>query len=152
VGEADSELGGDGRGGQGVGVFRYSLVREASDLALSKAERGALVRALAAMEHATPDGRRIGVGRSSLDRWIRAYRAGGFEALLPKLRVVPLRTSAEVLALAERLKAEAPGRTAAQVRAVMAEAGGETPSVRTIQRHFARVALNVGPDRSAPRA
>ena len=134
-----------------VGLFRYSLVREASDPALSGAERGVLVRALAAMEHATPDGRRVRVGRSSLDRWIRAYRAGGFEALLPKPRVVAPRTAAELLGLAERLKVEAPGRTAAQVRAVMAEAGGETPSVRTIQRHFARVGLNVRPDGSPPR-
>lgn len=135
-----------------VGLFRYSLVREAVDPALSNAERGALVRALAAMEHATPDGRRVGVGRSTVDRWIRAYRAGGFEALLPKPRAVVPRTAGELLALAERLKVEAPGRTAAQVRAVMAEAGGEAPSVRTVQRHFARVGLNVRPDGLSPRA
>lgn len=135
-----------------VGLFRYSLAREPADPKLSKAERGALVRALAAAEHVTPDGRRVRVGRSTLDGWIRAWRAGGFEALVPKARRVDPRTPAEVLHQAEALKREAPGRTAAQVARVMAAAGTEPPSVRTIQRHFARLGLNTRPDGSPPRA
>jgi putative transposase len=135
-----------------VGLFRYSLVREPADPTLSPAERGALVRALAAMEHVTPDGRRVRVARSTLDEWIRAWRAGGFEALLPKPRVVPPRTDPGVLALAEALKREVPARTAAQVGRVMAEAGTVPPSTRTIQRHFVRVGLDVGADGSRPRA
>ncbi len=134
-----------------VGLFRYSLVREPGDAALTKAERGALVRALAAMEHVTPEGRRIRVGRSTLDGWIRAWRAGGFEALVPKPRRSDPRTDAAVLALAERLKREVPGRTAVQVARVMAEAGASPPAVRTIQRHFARLGLNTRPDGTPPR-
>ncbi|MGH9177753.1 MAG: DDE-type integrase/transposase/recombinase [Acidimicrobiales bacterium] len=135
-----------------VGLFRYSLVREPADPELSTAERGALVRALAAMEHVGPDGRWVRVGRSTLDGWIRAWRAGGFDALVPKARRVGPRTSSEVLARAEALKREAPARTAAQVVEVMAAAGAEAPSARTIQRHFARVGLNTRPDGSPPRA
>ncbi len=135
-----------------VGLFRYSLVREPGDPALSKAERGALVRALATMEHLTPDGRYIRVGRSTLDQWIRAWRSGGFEALVPKPRRTPLRTAPELLALAERLKREAPKRTAEQVARVMAEAGVKPPSVRTIQRHLARLGLHTRPDGSPPKA
>ncbi len=135
-----------------VGLFRYSLVREPGDPALSKAERGALVRALAAMEHATPDGRYIRVGRSTLDEWIRAWRSGGFEALVPKPRRTQLRTDPELLALAERLKREAPKRTAEQVARVMVEAGAKAPSVRTIQRHLARLGLHTRPDGSPPKA
>ncbi|MDP9388073.1 MAG: helix-turn-helix domain-containing protein, partial [Actinomycetota bacterium] len=30
--------------------------------------------------------RRVRVARNTLDRWIRTYRAGGFEALAPNLR------------------------------------------------------------------
>jgi putative transposase len=105
------------------------------------------------MEHVTPDGRRIGVGRSTLDDWIRAYRAGGFEALLPRARVVPPRTDAGVLALAEALKRDVPARTAAQVGRVMAESGSAVPSTRTIQRHFVRVGLDrLSPDGTSPRA
>ncbi len=134
-----------------VGLFRYSLVREPGDAALSKAERGALVRALAAQEHLTPDGRRLRVARSTLDEWIRAWRAGGFEALVPKPRRTELRTDRALLALAERLKREVPERTAAQVARVMSEAGTGPPSVRTIQRHLARLGLHTRPDGAAPR-
>ena len=45
------------------------------------------------------------VSRASLDRWIRAWRAGGFDALIPAERQVAPRTDAEVLELAARLKA-----------------------------------------------
>lgn len=137
-----------------VGLFRYSLAREAADVKLSKAQRGELVRALAAREHLGPDGRWVRVGRSTLDRWVRRLRAGGFEALVPPpRRGVPV-TAAEVLGLAETLKRERPERTAAQVRRVMMAAAGEgevVPSVRTIQRHFVRVGLNVRPDGGPPR-
>jgi putative transposase len=135
-----------------IGLFRYSLIREPADPTLSKAERGALVRALAAMEHVAPDGRRIRVGRSTLDDWIRAWRAGGFDALVPQPRRVEPKTDPEVLAMAERLKREVPGRSAEQVVRIMAEAGVASPSVRTIQRHFVRVGLKARPDGSPPRA
>ena len=136
-----------------VGLFRYSLAREAADPALTNAERGALVRALAEMEHVHPDGRRVRVGRSTLDRWIRTWREGGFEALVPKPRRVEPRTEKAVLDLAASLKREVPRRTAAQVLRVMAEAGTTPcPSERTIQRHFARLGLNTRPDGAAPKA
>jgi putative transposase len=129
-----------------VGLFRYSLIRDPADPALSHAERGALVRALVAMEHRGPDGRAVRVGRSTLDDWIRAYRAGGFDALVPKARSVGARTPAGVLDLAEAIKREAPGRTAAQVLRVMGESGADGCSVRTVQRHFARLGLDSGPE------
>jgi putative transposase len=129
-----------------VGLFRYSLVRAASDPALSKAERGRLVRALADREHVGPDGRLVRIGRTTLDRWIRGYRAGGFEALVPRPRVVAPRTAAEVLELALQLKLERPERTAAQVREVMLAAGGPAPGLRTLQTHLARAGLNVRAD------
>lgn len=135
-----------------VALFRYSLIREAADPALTKAERGALVRALAAREHAGPDGQRVRVGRSTLDRWILAWRNGGFEALLPTSRAAVPVTSPAVLDLAVKLKREAPGRTAAQVAEVMAVSQGWAPSERTIQRHFARLGLNTRPDGSPPEA
>ena len=40
------------------------------------------------------------MSRPSLDRWIRAWRSGGFDALAPPARQVTLRTPAEVLELA----------------------------------------------------
>ena len=129
-----------------IGLFRYALVRDAADPALSRAERGRLVRALSEREHVGPDGRLVRVARGTLDEWIRAYRRGGFEALLPRPRVVAPRTSGELLELAFALKRERPERTAAQVREIMLAAGGPVPGLRTLQTHLARQGLNIRAD------
>jgi len=133
-----------------VGLFRYAVVRDAADPGLSRAERGRLVRALADREHVGSDGGLIRVARGTLDEWIRAYRRGGFEALVPRARVVAPRTPAELLELAFRLKRERPERTAAQVREVMLAAGGPAPGLRTLQTHLARQGLNVRADGRTP--
>ncbi|MDP9465512.1 MAG: DDE-type integrase/transposase/recombinase [Actinomycetota bacterium] len=135
-----------------VALFRYSLIREAADPALTPAERGRLVRAVAAREHTGPSGERVSVARNTLDRWIRTWRTGGFEALVPATRTVEPTTPAAMLDLAVKLKREAPGRTAAQVAAVILAAEGSAPSERTIQRHFARLGLNTRPDGTPPEA
>lgn len=135
-----------------VALFRYSLIREAADPALTKAERGALVRAVAGRDHVGPTGERVRVSRETIDRWVRAWRAGGFEALVPVPRVSARTTPAGVLDLAVKLKREAPGRTAAQVAEVIRTSEGSSPGERTIQRHFARLGLNTRPDGTAPAA
>jgi putative transposase len=143
----------DENGRRELGLFRYALIRDAADPALSKAERGRLVRALAAREHVGPDGRLVRIARGTLDRWIRAYRDGGFEALVPRPRVVAPRTPAEVLELAFQLKRERPERTAAQVMEIMrtTTAGdGPVPGLRTLQTHLARAGLNVRADGRTP--
>ncbi len=138
-----------------VGLFRYALIREAADPALTTRQRGQLVRALAECEHTGPFGQRTRVSRVTLDRWILTWRRGGFDALLPSARYREPRTAAAVLELAAALKREVPARTAAQVSAILlATAGpaGSAPSARTLQRHFARLELNTRPDGKAPRA
>ena len=135
-----------------VALFRYSLIREAADPGLSTRQRGRLVRELAAREHAGPFGEPVAVSRPSLDRWIRAWRSGGFDALAPPARQVTPRTPAEVLELAAALKRENPDRTAAQVARVLRASSGWSPSERTLQRHFARLELDTRPDGSPPPA
>jgi putative transposase len=124
-----------------IALFRYSLIREAADPALSSRQRGKLVRALAARDHVGPDGERLTLTRQTIDRWIRDWRAGGFQALLPRHHTQGLRTAEVLLNLAVELKAEAPGRTATQIAAIIAEARGQSPSARTINRYFAQVGL-----------
>jgi putative transposase len=133
-----------------IGLLRYALVRDAADPGLSKAERGRLVRALCEREHVGPDGQLVRIGRTTLDRWVCDYRRGGFEALVPRRRVVAPRTPAETLELAFRLKRERPERTAAQVREIMLAAGGPAPGLRTLQTHLAREGLNVRADGRSP--
>lgn len=109
-----------------VALFRYALVRQATDEQLTRRQRGALVRALAGQDHTGPDGARLRFSRATLDRWILAWRRGGFEALKPALRNPKMRSSAQGLELAVALKQELPRRTAAQVRKIVV-AGWEAP-------------------------
>lgn len=127
-----------------IALFRYSLIREAADPELSPAERGALVRRLAGRDHVGPGGDRVRVGRSTLDRWIRNYRTGGYHALVPQdRRGVPL-TATHILDAAVVVKREEPRRTATHIADVLAECGW-TVSARTLQRHFARLGLDHRP-------
>ena len=135
-----------------IGLFRYGLIQDAVTEALSTKQRGRLVRGVASGTYPGPFGEPVRVSRSSLDRWIRAYRAGGFAALVPAPRRVTAVTPAQLLELAVALKTEAPGRTAAQVAAVLAaHGGGPVPSARTLQRHFAAAGLaRLGRDGAPP--
>src|SRR5262249_5101835 len=117
-----------------VALFRYALIRSLADPGLSSAERGVLVRELAGRVHTGPFGEPVRVSRASLDRWIRAWRAGGFDALLPTERQVQPRTDAGVLELAERLKRERPARTAAHIVAIIDQERGGAPSARAGER------------------
>ncbi len=137
---------------QATALFRYSLIRELAVPELTPLQRGRLITELAGTNHAGPDGRRVAVSATTLRRWLRAWRAGGFEALAPGVARQPKRTPAEVLRSAEVLKREAPARTAAQVARALAEAGVGSVSARTLQRHFAHLGLNARPDGSPPRA
>jgi putative transposase len=80
-----------------VGLFRYSLIRQAADKTLSTKQRGRVVRALAQREHEGPFGQPVRVSRVTIDRWIRDWRRGGFDALVPTPRKAVPRTPADVL-------------------------------------------------------
>lgn len=135
-----------------IALHRYVLVREAADPSLTPAQRGELVRSLAAVEHLGPDGSYVKISRPTLDRWIRQWRAGGFDALAPRpRRSVPV-IPRELLELAENLKREAPRRTAVQIAEIIKADRGRAPSARTIQRHFAETGLNRNPDGRPPKA
>jgi putative transposase len=120
-----------------IGLFRYQLIREAADPALSTRVRGRLVREIAAREHTDPSGRARRISRDTLDRWIRAWRRGGFDALVPDPRQAAPRLPVEVIEMAVALKRENPARTAAQVRRILRAQMGWAPGERTLQRHFA---------------
>jgi putative transposase len=124
-----------------IGLFRYMLIREAADPALTSRQRGALVRAIAGREHADPAGRPVRLTRWTLDRWIAAWRQGGFDALVPSPRQSSPRTPPEVIELAAALKKENPARTAAQVQRILRAQAGWAPDERTLQRMFIRTGL-----------
>jgi putative transposase len=133
-----------------IGLFRYQLIREAADSAHSTKERGRMVRELASREHTDPFGRRVRISRQTIDRWIRDWRAGGFDALVPSPRQCTPRTPAEVLELAVALRRENPDRTAAAIRRILRTQLGWAPDERTLQRNFHRLGLTVAATGSAP--
>jgi putative transposase len=109
---------------------------------LSMRARGRLVREIAGGEHTDPSGRRVRISRDTLDRWIRAWRRGGFDALVPSPRQSSPRLPAEIIELALRLKRENAERTAAQVRRLLRTQLGWAPGERTLQRYFAEQACS----------
>ncbi len=123
-------------------LHRYGVIRDACEERLSPAQRGALVRAAAGRLHRHPCGELREHGRSTIDRWIRAWRAGGFEALKPAVRQVGPLTDPALLVRAGELRREAPERTGAQIAEILRAVHGErAPSARTVQRHLARAGL-----------
>jgi len=124
-----------------IGLFRYMLIREAADPALTSRQRGKMVREIAGREHTDPAGRPVRLTRWTLDRWIQRWREDGFDALVPSPRQSAPRTPPEVIELAAALKKENPARTAAQVQRILRAQAGWAPDERTLQRMFIRTGL-----------
>ena len=129
---------------QQVALFRYQLICPALEPGLSTKQRGKVVRGIAGRSHDGPFGGQVRYSRDTLDRWIRRYRAGGFDALSPSIRQPGARIDAQVFELAAALKRENPGRTAAQVMRILRASTGWAPSESTLLRHFHRLEL-MGP-------
>jgi putative transposase len=83
-----------------IALFRFRLIQDALDPGLTAKQRGRLIRQVAAAEHPGPLGAPVRVSRANLDRWSRAYRTGGFTALIPVPRRVAPTTPAPVMELA----------------------------------------------------
>ena len=112
---------------QDAALFRYRLIGQALEEGLTTKQRGKVVRGIAGRVHAGPGGRGVQVSRKTIDRWIRAWHKGGFEALLPSDRKCEPVTPESVLAMAAALKRENMERTAAQVRRIMVAQAGDAP-------------------------
>ena len=134
-------------------LHRFSVIREAADRGLNKRERGQLVKALTDRLHQGPAGELKTISRSTIERWISAYRKGGFEALKPKPRRIEPRTPAHILDKAADLRREAPDRTGAQIAEILARLhGSEAPAIRTVERHLERRGLRREDLRGQPKA
>src|SRR5512132_1960087 len=107
-----------------IALYRYALIRPLADPALSASERGKLVRQLASQVHLGPFGEPVTVSRATLDRWIRAWRSAGFDALIPAEAQVEPRTAPGVLELAARGKAGVRPPTAGHTPRTTPKRGG----------------------------
>jgi putative transposase len=127
-----------------IALHRWVVIAEAASARLTAAERGALVRQIAAREHAHPDGQPRRYSRGTIDRWIRAHRGGGLEALKPSPRADTgtVRAHPELFSEAAALRLEVPGRSAAQIASILFHRHGVTVAERTIRGQLRRAGLH----------
>src|SRR5215467_6344774 len=127
-----------------VALHRWAVIAEAADQKLTARERGALVRQIAARAHAHPDGSSRVYSRGTIDRWLRAWRKGGLEALKPGERSDTgiVRAHPELFAEASALRLELPGRSAAQIASILFHRHGVTVPERTVRGQLRRAGLH----------
>jgi putative transposase len=135
-------------------LFRFSVISEAVSPRLTPAERGVIVRGLAARTWTTPEGTERSFGRGTIDRWLVAYRRDGLAGLAPVPRSDKggTRSQGRWLAEAEKMRRAVPARSAAQIVDAIARAHGVYLSARTVRAHLAakgltRAALTAEPAR-----
>lgn len=128
-----------------IALFRYTLIlpilREPSARARQQMRQN-----LAAVIYELPHSQRRRLSVSTLCRWERAYRAGGFEALKPQPRSdrdQPRAVSAETLDRAEALKREQPFRSARSIATMLSldqtnPIPEEKLADRTLRRHLTK--------------
>src|SRR6476620_8602900 len=121
-----------------LALLRFRIIGEATNPRLTPAERGHLVRELANQAYEHPDGSSWTYSRVTLDRWIRAYRERGLDGLRPPPRadLGVVRRHPELLEEACQLRLELPGRSAAQIGAILKARHGISVPERTIREHL----------------
>lgn len=129
---------------EAVALHRFGVIAEATNVRLTPAERGAVVRAIATRAHAHPDGGERRYSRATIDRWIRAWRAGGLDALGPAERadVGAVRAHPELFAEACALRLELPSRSAAQITSILFHRHGIRVAPRTVRAQLRRAGLH----------
>ena len=127
-----------------IALHRWAVIAEAAGANLTAAERGALVRQITARPHPHPDGSPCTYSRGTVDRWLRAWRAGGLDALRPSPRsdTGAVRAHPELFAEACALRLELPGRSAAQIASILFHRHGTKVSERTVRGQLRRAGLH----------
>jgi putative transposase len=112
------------------------------------------VRAIAARQHAHPDGTMRRYSRGTIDRWLGAWRAGGAAALRPSPRsdTGRVRAMPELFGEAAALRLELPGRSAAQIASILYHRHGVRVAERTVSGQLRRAGLHRAALKAAPRA
>jgi putative transposase len=132
------------KGQEEIALHRWAVIAEAANDRLTAAARGALVRQIAARAHTHPGGSARRYSRATIDRWLRAWRAGGLEALKPAERADAgtVRTHPELFAEAAALRLELAGRSAAQIASILFHRHGIRVAERTIRAQLRRAGLH----------
>jgi putative transposase len=129
---------------EATALFRYAVIAEAVNQRLTPQERGQIVRELSARPHTCPDGSTRTISRNTLDRWTRAYRSGGLDALRPVVRsdTGAVRRHPELFTEAAALRCEHPARSALHISNILFARHDIRISERTLREQFRRRGLH----------
>jgi len=141
---------------QRVALFRYGLVSQLLPLPAQSEARRERLMSLSQQDHIIPGSRRQRVAEGTLRDWMRAYQAGGFDALMPRARTDEGRSRRIAPELAERLIARKQACPTLSIRLLIEElradgalAPDQTLPVSTVHRLFQKNGL-MRPDAGAP--
>lgn len=107
---------------QEVANFRYGLIAPVVTRRLSAGEQAVLLREISNHTYEIPYSQSKTVSVRSLERYLKKYREGGWEALLPSARADKLQCkqiAPDVLEKAISLKRENPTRSVRQIMAIL---------------------------------
>jgi transposase InsO family protein len=105
-----------------IALFRYGLIADLVQLAPGAKGLYALIEQKAAGEYTIPGSRRTRVAAETLRDWLKRYRRGGFEALMPKPRADRGQSRSLPPEVAEALLALKEGNPKLSVQLVIREA------------------------------
>ena len=127
-----------------LALWRYHLIAEALHPRLHGRERGLIVRRIAGEEHVGSDGVPRTVSRTSLDRWLRAYRQHGLAGLRdqPRSDRGSTRQHPELIEEAIRLRLEQPARSAAAIADILGQLHHIPVAERTLREQFQKRGLS----------
>ena len=139
---------------EAIALHRWGVIAEATNTRLTPTERGAVVRSIAARPHMHPDGCERRYSRATIDRWVRAWRAGGLDALKPSERADTgaVRAHLELFTEAAALRLELPSRSAAQIASILFHRHGIRVAERTVRAQLRRAGLHRAALEAEPRA
>ena len=102
------------------------------------------MRQIATRSHGHPDGTERRYSRGTIDRWIRAWRKGGIDALRPSPRADTgtVRAHPELFTEAAALRLELPSRSAAQIASILFHRHGISVAERTVREQLRRRGLH----------
>ena len=129
---------------ESVALHRWAVIAEAVNVRLSPAQRGVVVRAVAARTHAHLNGTERRYSRNTIDRWARQWRCGGLEALRPQVRADAgaVRRLPELFEEAAVLRLELPSRSAAVIADILWHRHGVRVAERTLRAQLRRRGLH----------
>lgn len=107
---------------QVIANFRYGLIAPVVTRKLNPGEQAAILREIASHAYEIPHSKTQTVSLRTLERYVQAYRKGGYAALLPSERADKLQCkqiAPDVLEKAVALKQENPTRSVRQIIAIL---------------------------------